>query len=34
MYQHEMVRYIKTNYPRIDVVGGNVVTARQVNMHA
>eukprot|EP00953_Heterococcus_sp_UTEX-ZZ885_P005210 3283-Heterococcus_DN1.PRE.1 len=29
MYQHEMVRYIKTNYPRIDVVGGNVVTARQ-----
>jgi IMP dehydrogenase / GMP reductase domain len=30
MYQHEMVRFIKANYPRIDVVGGNVVTARQV----
>lgn len=29
MYQHEMVKHIKTKYPNIDVVGGNVVTARQ-----
>lgn len=29
MYQHEMVKHIKTTYPAIDVVGGNVVTARQ-----
>ena len=29
MYQHEMVKFIKTTYPAIDVVGGNVVTARQ-----
>ena len=29
MYQHEMVKHIKKKYPNIDVVGGNVVTARQ-----
>lgn len=29
MYQHEMVEFIKSKYPQIDVVGGNVVTARQ-----
>lgn len=29
MYQHEMVKFIKSKYPQIDVVGGNVVTARQ-----
>lgn len=29
MYQHEMVKFIKIKYPQIDVVGGNVVTARQ-----
>lgn len=29
MYQHEMVKHIKATYPHIDVVGGNVVTARQ-----
>lgn len=29
MYQHDMVKHIKEVYPQIDVVGGNVVTARQ-----
>lgn len=29
MYQHEMVKHIKKKHPHIDVVGGNVVTARQ-----
>lgn len=29
MYQHEMVKHIKATYPDIEVVGGNVVTARQ-----
>ena len=28
-FQLEMVRWLKTNYPQIDVVGGNVVTVRQ-----
>ena len=28
-YQLEMVRWLKTNCPQIDVVGGNVVTCRQ-----
>ena len=28
-YQLEMIRWLKTNYPQIDVVGGNVVTCRQ-----
>lgn len=27
--QAEMIRWIKSNYPQIDVVGGNVVTSRQ-----
>lgn len=28
-FQLEMIRWLKTNYPQIDVVGGNVVTVRQ-----
>ena len=28
-FQLEMIRWLKTNYPQLDVVGGNVVTVRQ-----
>ncbi|GAM23901.1 hypothetical protein SAMD00019534_070760, partial [Acytostelium subglobosum LB1] len=28
-YQQEMIRWIKINYPRVEVIGGNVVTCRQ-----
>ncbi len=30
MYQHDIVKHIKKNHPNVDVVGGNVVTTRQV----
>mmetsp|Transcript_16479 Transcript_16479/g.23033 ORF Transcript_16479/g.23033 Transcript_16479/m.23033 type:complete len:544 (+) Transcript_16479:84-1715(+) len=29
MYQIEMIKWIKTNFPSLDVVGGNIVTRRQ-----
>eukprot|EP00499_Haloplacidia_sp_CaronLabIsolate_P006753 CAMPEP_0196771796 /NCGR_PEP_ID=MMETSP1104-20130614/1884_1 /TAXON_ID=33652 /ORGANISM="Cafeteria sp., Strain Caron Lab Isolate" /LENGTH=505 /DNA_ID=CAMNT_0042141921 /DNA_START=17 /DNA_END=1531 /DNA_ORIENTATION=+ len=28
-YQYEMIRFLKTNFPRVDVIGGNIVTRRQ-----
>ena len=28
-FQLDMIRWLKTNYPQVDVVGGNVVTVRQ-----
>merc|ERR1719271_2419799 len=29
MYQHEMVTWMKTTYPELQVIAGNVVTKRQ-----
>jgi hypothetical protein len=29
VYQYEMINYIKSTFPGVDVIGGNVVTARQ-----
>ena len=29
MYQHDMIRHIKSEYPHVEVIGGNVVTKRQ-----
>jgi IMP dehydrogenase len=31
IYQVEMIRYLKTNFPAVDVIGGNVVTPSQAN---
>jgi IMP dehydrogenase len=32
MYQHEMIRWMKQQFPNLEVIGGNVVTRRQA-MH-
>jgi IMP dehydrogenase len=29
IYQHDMIKHIKTNYPSVQVVAGNIVTAEQ-----
>ena len=29
MYQHEMIRHIKSTYPHVEVIGGNIVTSQQ-----
>lgn len=29
MYQHDIIRYIKSNFPSVQVIGGNVVTSQQ-----
>jgi IMP dehydrogenase len=29
MYQIDMIRHIKSTYPHIELIGGNVVTSRQ-----
>lgn len=29
MYQLDMIRHLKTNYPQVKVIGGNVVTKKQ-----
>ena len=30
MYQQAMIRYAKKQWPKVDVVGGNIVTVKQV----
>jgi IMP dehydrogenase len=29
VYQHDIIRYIKSSFPHVQVIGGNVVTSRQ-----